>query len=89
MGREAGSRSQLEAPLHAVTLPLRAGPCADARGRVVVLSWLQPVCQPCVVQRFELFIGGKEVVNAYVELNDPDIQLQRFGMQAKVRGEEV
>jgi lysyl-tRNA synthetase class 2 len=41
--------------------------------------------QACVVQRFELFIGGKEVVNAYVELNDPDIQLQRFGMQAKVR----
>lgn len=45
-------------------------------------------CYPgkaCVVQRFELFIGGKEVVNAYVELNDPDIQLQRFGMQAKDR----
>ena len=41
--------------------------------------------QPHVVQRFELFIGGKEVVNAYVELNDPDIQTQRFSMQAKVR----
>ena len=30
------------------------------------------------VDRFELFIGGKEFANAYTELNDPIDQLERF-----------
>ena len=33
------------------------------------------------VDRFELFIAGKEFANAYTELNDPDDQLQRFEAQ--------
>ena len=33
------------------------------------------------VDRFELFIGGKEFANAYTELNDPDDQLERFEAQ--------
>ena len=33
---------------------------------------------PRFVQRFELFIGGKEMANAYTELNDPIDQLERF-----------
>jgi lysyl-tRNA synthetase class 2 len=33
------------------------------------------------VQRFELFIGGYEVANAFNELNDPIDQLERFSMQ--------
>jgi len=33
------------------------------------------------VQRFELFIGGYEVANAFNELNDPIDQLERFKMQ--------
>ncbi|MBR1386470.1 MAG: lysine--tRNA ligase [Bacilli bacterium] len=37
------------------------------------------------VDRFELFIGGKEFANAYTELNDPIDQLERFEEQLKER----
>ena len=40
---------------------------------------------PRFVQRFELFIGGKEFANAYTELNDPIDQLERFNEQIKER----
>lgn len=40
---------------------------------------------PRFVDRFELFIGGKEFANAYTELNDPDDQLERFEQQLKER----
>ena len=45
---------------------------------------------PRFVDRFELFIGGKEFANAYTELNDPIDQLQRFEaqLQAKELGDE-
>ena len=38
---------------------------------------------PRFVDRFELFIGGKEFCNAYTELNDPIDQLERFEEQLK------
>ena len=38
---------------------------------------------PRFVDRFELFIGGKEFANAYTELNDPIDQLARFEDQLK------
>ena len=40
---------------------------------------------PRFVERFELFIGGKEFANAYTELNDPITQLDRFEEQLKER----
>ncbi len=40
---------------------------------------------PRFVDRFELFIGGKEFANAYTELNDPVDQLERFEQQLKER----
>ena len=40
---------------------------------------------PRFVDRFELFIGGKEFCNAYTELNDPIDQLERFTDQLKER----
>jgi len=40
---------------------------------------------PRFVDRFELFIGGKEFANAYTELNDPIDQLERFEAQIAER----
>jgi lysyl-tRNA synthetase class 2 len=40
---------------------------------------------PETVERFELYIGGFEVANAFSELNDPDEQRRRFDMQLKQR----
>ncbi|KAG2198687.1 hypothetical protein INT46_003263 [Mucor plumbeus] len=38
-----------------------------------------------VAARFELFVGGKEIVNAYEELNDPQEQRKRFRLQLQDR----
>ena len=40
---------------------------------------------PRFVDRFELFIAGKEFANAYTELNDPIDQLERFEAQLEER----
>ncbi len=40
---------------------------------------------PRFVDRFELFIAGKEFANAYTELNDPIDQLERFKAQLEER----
>jgi lysyl-tRNA synthetase class 2 len=43
---------------------------------------------PQLVERFEYFVGGMELGNAFTEINDPDEQAERFAQQAAAVGGE-
>ena len=43
---------------------------------------------PSIVERFEYFVGGMELGNAFTEINDPDEQAERFAQQAAEAGGE-
>ena len=71
---------------------------ATLRGPVFVLEYpaeVSPLARcndsdPFVTDRFELFVGGRELANGFAELNDPEEQAARFHAQvaAKAGGDE-
>lgn len=64
--------AKLIQPTHVMDLPMDISPLAKVHRD-----------NPRLVERFETFINGWEVANAFSELNDPKIQYQRFEEQVK------
>jgi lysyl-tRNA synthetase class 2 len=68
--------------------PLKPTFVTDFPSAISPLTRPQPD-QPHLSYRWELFIAGMELANSYTELNDPDIQLQRFTEQLKGADDEA
>jgi lysyl-tRNA synthetase, class II len=71
---EATAEDQLVQPTFLTEFPLAVSPLARKRD-----------ADPALVDRFELFVGGKEIANAFSELNDPVDQRERFVAQLRAR----
>ena len=67
---EACVESKLIEPTFITNYPSEISPLARASSS-----------NPDIAERFELFIGGKEIANGFSELNDPEDQAKRFREQ--------
>ena len=70
---------ELQSPTFLVDFPVETSPLARVSR-----------ANPKVVERFELFVAGMEVANAFSEQNDPDAQRRAFEAQgaARAKGDE-
>jgi lysyl-tRNA synthetase class 2 len=75
---EVTAEPQMIDPVFVIDFPRDISPLAKSRPD-----------DPLTVERFELFIGGLEVANAYTELNDPVEQRRRLVEQHATSGGEV
>jgi lysyl-tRNA synthetase class 2 len=74
---EAKVEDALEGPIFVIDYPASICPLTKRK-----------TSDPAVAERFELFIGGMEIANAYTELNDPDLQEELFRSQLAGMSEE-
>jgi lysyl-tRNA synthetase class 2 len=74
------AESQLVQPTFVTGYPIEVSPLARKNEQ-----------NPALVDRFELYIGARELANGFSELNDPADQRQRFleQMAARARGDET
>ncbi len=71
---EAAAEEHLIQPTFVTDFPLDVSPLSRKKDS-----------NPDLVDRFELYIAGREVANAFSELNDPVDQYERFAAQVKQR----
>ena len=71
---EKTSESALIQPTFIVDYPVEISPLARQSDR-----------DPTLVDRFELYVAGREIANGFSELNDPDEQRARFETQLRAR----
>jgi len=71
---EALCEEHLDGPVFIVDHPVEVSPLAKQKPE-----------DPRFTERFELYLGGMEIANAFSELNDPDVQAERFRAQLAAR----
>jgi len=72
---EATAEPHLVDPTYVIDFPADISPLAKRKPS-----------EPELTERFELYLAGMEVANAFTELNDPDDQRARFEEQARLGG---
>ena len=77
---EQVAEAGLEQPTFVTGFPIEVSPLARRND-----------ANPALVDRFELYVGGREIANAFSELNDPADQRSRLQEQANARraGDEL
>jgi lysyl-tRNA synthetase, class II len=76
---EAAAEPRIVRPTFLLDHPVEVSPLAKQRRD-----------DPRFTERFELYLGGMEIANAFSELNDPTVQAERFHQQiaARERGDQ-